>query len=157
MNGWTGPASWKVVGGMLVAAGQGDPAWAPFQAPSPDYAVEAEMQPIANNSNQWGVVTRGDPTAPPYAGDYYYVGINYGNTVVISPGIPLYQDHVTKSFTPGSAWHVFRVEAKGNHIKLLIDGSPVVETDNNLHLTELAVGLYSSGQVNVRSFKVIQL
>jgi len=62
------------------------------------------------------------------------------------------------SHTPDTNWHTYRVEVHDNYIKLLIDGTQVVEATDNHHLTGAATGLWSYHAVlNVRSFKVIAL
>jgi hypothetical protein len=50
------------------------------------------------------------------------------------------------------------LEVKGNTIKLLVDGALLLDATDNRHLSNGRVGLVSIGaQINVRSFKVIQL
>jgi Domain of Unknown Function (DUF1080) len=158
MDGWTGPSHWKTVGGMLVNdGGDASSAWAAFQTPNPDYAVEAEMQAVGqidNTYSHWAVGVRGDASSGTIA---YYSGGTHSGHAGISDG-NLESMIVQKTFTPRNDWHKYRLEAKGNHLKLFIDGALVVESDDNRHLTGSEVGLYSRDvQVNVRSFKVIQL
>ena len=61
-------------------------------------------------------------------------------------------------YTRDMGWHTYRMEVKGNTIKFLIDGAPIVETADNRYLTGGKVGLWSdNAQISVRSFKVIAL
>ncbi|HYT46172.1 MAG TPA: hypothetical protein VEP90_27835, partial [Methylomirabilota bacterium] len=61
-------------------------------------------------------------------------------------------------FDPGSAWHTYRVEIKGNTIKLLIDGGVKIDTTDNTNLSGGQVGFWSQEvQLNIRSFKIIAL
>jgi hypothetical protein len=57
----------------------------------------------------------------------------------------------------GTDWHTYRLEARGNNLKLFIDGALRMEMTDNQHLSSGRVGLFSwySAQINVRSFKVI--
>jgi hypothetical protein len=155
MNGWAGSANWGVASGMLVSQGGDATAWAPFQAPTPDYAVEAELQ---NLSDQFtfvmGVTLRGSMD-----GISYYTGGVVNSEAAIVDGRPFGGFRfATKQFTVRSKeWHAYRLEAKGNHLKLFVDGSLVLESDDNRHLTGTGVGIAGNGQVIARNFKVIQL
>jgi hypothetical protein len=82
-----------------------------------------------------------------YGSDYDYFGYD------------IFQSRIaTQPFDPGNGWHTYRLEVKGNSIKLLVDGAPLVEEVDNTILSNCQVGLFSAGaQINVRSFKVIKL
>lgn len=57
-----------------------------------------------------------------------------------------------------SDWHTYRLEVQGNSIRVLLDGTVVIETSDNRYLSPGQVGLWSQGtQVNVRRFSVIAL
>jgi hypothetical protein len=75
------------------------------------------------------------------------------------PNGDYFESALTKaSYSLDTNWHTYRVEVRGNDIKLLIDGQTVLETTDNHHLTSNSVGLWSNGMViNVRSFKVFAL
>jgi len=61
-------------------------------------------------------------------------------------------------FNPGKDWHLYRVDADGNTLKLLIDGAVIAKGVDNKYLSAGQVGLWSDGvQLNVRSFKVLRL
>src|SRR5215213_1886228 len=60
-------------------------------------------------------------------------------------------------FNPRKSWHLYRVEADGNKIKLLIDGAVIAEGVDNTYLSGGQVGLWSNEvQLNVRSSKVLR-
>ena len=164
LNGWPGIYGWKVLGGALLNDGtNGEKTnWvaAPYEpglADVSDYAVEAEIQLVAEpGCVTFGVVAR----------DMYQVGIrlawnpfycNYGDEAMIrlvGSGDPI----AAMAYTRDMEWHTYRVEVKGNTIKLVIDGASIVETADNRYLTGGKVGLWSvNGQISVRSFKVIAL
>ena len=61
-------------------------------------------------------------------------------------------------FNPGEGWHVYRVEAKGNTITLLIDGTIVAKATDNRYLSGSRTGLWSNEyQLEIRSSKVVAL
>jgi hypothetical protein len=62
-------------------------------------------------------------------------------------------------FDFGSSSHVYRVEAKGNVIRFLIDGTPVVSMTNNTYLDPGTIGLfcYNGTQIQMARFRVIIL
>jgi hypothetical protein len=127
-----------------------------------NYAVEADIQAVrAGNGCTFGLSVREDSI-----GDYR-VGVRApGPTAAFifdqTSGVgcdDYYWNALTKaSYSLDTDWHTYRVEVRGNDIKLLIDGQPVIETIDNHHLTGNSVGLFSNGMViNVRSFKVTAL
>jgi hypothetical protein len=61
-------------------------------------------------------------------------------------------------FDPASNWHTYRVEVKGNIVRLRIDGFTMASVNDNHSLAPGHVGLWSNNyQLEVRSFKVIKL
>lgn len=160
-SGWGGTQDWQHLNGMLVNDGSSSSgSWIapPYQVGSTnDYAVAAEIQvvkvPSQGDSGAFGIALRHGSKGL-YTGE---VAWNYSTTIyaqiVASPGGTL----VSQKFDPGTDWHIYRVEVRGNNIRFLIDGSPILATTDNRYLTG-GVGLYSNGvQLTVRNFKVIAL
>ena len=61
-------------------------------------------------------------------------------------------------FTPGTDWHNYYVEFRGNSIKLLVDANVMLEAADNSFISGGRVGLSSNrNQISVRKFRVIML
>jgi hypothetical protein len=72
------------------------------------------------------------------------------------------KDIGSAGFDPGTAWHTYRLEVRGNKLTFFIDGAPVVQaTDDEFITCGQQVGFYDGGgvqrTVQVSSFKVIAL
>lgn len=157
---WGGAGDWKTVSGMLVNDGTNDTQSAyiaaPFQPGITDYAVETEIQFVRGegSSRSFGIVARASEDGGYWTGwSSYYggaligAGRDYGDTVIAEA-----------DFEPDNDWHTYRLEVRGNSLRLLIDGSVIIETLDNGFLTAGSVGLWSyNAQINVRSFAVIAL
>ncbi len=170
LSGWTGPSDWKTLNGMLLNDGTNEsiqPIAAPYQPPTPDYAIETEVQILkaaySPPGHSFGLVAR-------YTGENesYTAGVRedaVGNKLAGIADLsarwgPDFTEGVGTSqvFDPGEDWHTYRLELKGNTLKLLVDGSVLVQGTDNRFLSAGRVGLWSQGyQLQVRSFKVIAL
>lgn len=156
LNGWFGSQDWKTLDGMLINDGThngiGLSITAPYTPNTDDYAVEAEIQVIRPiGCSSFGIVARADRKETGYQ-----TGINYcefhGAAFYYMPELGY------KEFEPGTDWHTYRLEVKGNTIKFLIDGALVLKTSDNRYLSGGQVGLWNDEvQLNVRSFKVMKL
>lgn len=61
-------------------------------------------------------------------------------------------------FDPGSNWHVYRVEVKGNTVQFYIDENAMASAQDNKYLVAGDVGLWCNQyKIEVRSFTVIAL
>jgi hypothetical protein len=181
MNGWTGGAGWQWSGGMLVSAqksnGYSDiasnAAVAPYQPGAlSNYAIEASIRiigcptgvPASFPCGGFGVLGRFDTnqdkgyiggvgeltSGTPYSG---VANINYGDP---SPGS--YDELARTTYTPGSDTHTYRVEVQDTHLRLFIDGSLVLQTEDTRYLSAGRVGVVAFGPaVAVTSFMVIAL
>ena len=127
---------------------------APYQSDHVNnYAVEAEIQGMNPGAIffEFGIIAREgyrlgvDDTFAKIWRDYYRLG--GGNWVEIG---------ATRLGTL-RGWHTYRAEMNGNRVRLLVDGSLAVEVTDNMYLSAGRVGLWSSTQVSVRSFRVIAL
>lgn len=62
------------------------------------------------------------------------------------------------AFQPGNAIHRYRIEVRGNELRMLIDGAIALTATDNTYLTGNRVGLWSDqAQINVLSFEVTPL
>ncbi len=155
MNGWGGTKDWKHGANMIVSDGS-EPlgvVTTPYKPDTPDYAVEVEMQltKLASSgaAGIWVKVRTG-----------YRAGVGYWpGTATVTAGEELYAQAIGgKPFDPGKEWHLYRIEVKGNTVRIVIDGAPRVEVTDNTYLDPGEVGLAAMySQLNVRSFKVIKL
>lgn len=177
VGNWTGGSSdWKTLNGMLLndgtrfmGTGQTGPTIvAPCQLEgTADYAVEARIQVVSTASYQggtcFGITVRGVSNTNGWQGYQADVDIDGcssegGDARILGSQFPNDFSLARTPFHPGNSWHIYRVEVKGNDIKFLIDGSLVVEVNDNKYLSGGQVGLWSYGvQLNVSSFKVIAL
>ena len=155
---WDPAPGWEVFASQLLADGTtGASLAAPYDlGNTTDYAVEAEVRlaPADCGGRPFGVfagsAARGTSWAgPDCAGS---VGIWGGDGP--TPGAA----EAVAPFAPGGGWHTYRLEARGTHLRLLVDGAVLLETHGARVLGGGRVGVFSDGeQVTVRRFAVIRL
>jgi hypothetical protein len=122
----SGPFPWCVKQGTAIADG----------------AVEVKFKPLTGREDQaGGVVWRWKD------GDNYYVA----RANALENNVSLYYTEGGRRRTlkyvdapvPGNAWHTLRVEFKGVHIRVLLDGKAYIELDDS-HITGAgAVGVWT--------------
>nr|BBH93924.1 hypothetical protein KTA_21230 [Thermogemmatispora argillosa] len=176
-NGWSGSSDWKVLNGQLLNDGTNDDESLQPTIGAPcslggvsNYAVEVTLQITSANSSYndgFGITVRGDPTKNPWHG--YIAAITYEGldnnpyqARLIANGYYTFsidsQILASVPFNPGNRSHTYRVEVKGNSLKLLIDGGQLLAVTDNRYLTTTQVGLSCFGfQLAITSFKVIGL
>jgi hypothetical protein len=167
LGGWPATAGWSASDQMLQNDGSdfGDANWigelwnshwvaAPYEpeAGTVDYAVEAEIRVLARPScGSFGFVIR----------DGYQAGAHlcsmFGRPIAaIRSHTP--EQLVVASFDPGNGWHVYRVEARGPALRLLVDGVVVAEARDEAFLAPGRVGLWDDHTpLAVRRFQVLPL
>jgi hypothetical protein len=173
--GWSGSADWKVLNGVLLNDGSHDAntiaptITAPYQVEgTSDYAVEAKISIQRQNRKlfvpAFGITVRGATNSGSWQG--YWALISAAGGDVSQPAAYIQNNNTNfqvsvlaqAPFDPGIGVHTYRVEVKGNDIKLLIDGSLKVETKDNEFLTGGQVGLGSwDEQLTVSSFSITAL
>ncbi len=154
-DGWTKMGQWKIVDGMLVSDGtQQSISVAPVTLGTlTDYAVEAEMQVIDPSKGSFYLEARlinGEGYWGGYKGGYYKSDCS------VRAGFASEMLSSAKYVDDGN-WHTYRLEVYGNSIRLLFDGAEVVRATDNRQLEAGTVGIYASGQMNVRAFRVVAL
>lgn len=166
---WTGGSpDWKTLNGILLDdgtnrwSGNGPTIVAPCQlGNATNYAVETKIQVTEKvNFSCFGITVRGSSTSNGWQG--YMAGVgqcnNWPNAYITGPGYPGDAAGVNGPFDPGGLSHTYRVEVKGNVIKFLIDGSPLLTLTDNRYLTGSQVGLWDDAmQLQVTSFVVTAL
>jgi hypothetical protein len=155
-SGWTGDRSWKPVGGMLVTAPVSftrGVTYAPYRAPTADYAVEAEIQVLPSSEGEYvGVVARSEGGI-----DRNYAGASWRGRAIVGP-VGMYNSAIDgNGFDAGTDWHTYRLEAKANRLTLSIDGIQLVSVMDNAFTKGQEVGLAASAGANVRAFRVYGL
>ena len=172
---WTGP-SWGFANNLLVNDGSAinPQPWlaAPYQPEDDTYAVEAEIR-VRGLTREWC-----DQTFGVVAGTG---GMVWGGGVIFGcDGVPprvriteatdwsngFHKDPevAAKVFDPGEGWHTYRVEVRGQSVRLLIDGEPILEAaaaaaaDGQAAPAPGQVGLWSQAVLlAVRRFAVLPL
>jgi hypothetical protein len=168
-HGWSGTKEWNVLNGMLTNDGTGYPGQPTILAPDvlqvSDYAVEANIQVVNWHRccySQFAIVVRASTNSyGSWVG--YSVGEDLEDRTPSTAQISAHAGDFGSSlgnapFDPGGAWHTYRVEVKGNTIKLLIDGGVKLVITDNSYLSGGQVGFWSyEVQLNINSFKIIAL
>jgi len=153
ISGWAAAGQWKTAAGMLVTDGTSDSfAVAPVDLTGyPDYAVECEVQ-IIDPEDETVVAL----LARMINGVAYYGGFDGAQSRMVVG----YEASQLGSapFVLDSQWHTYRLEVRGNTIKLFLERAEVARAMDNRALEPGTVGIYcGSGQINVRSFRVLAL
>jgi len=170
--GWssTGHNGWHTVNGQLLFDGAGSSAIiAPIRLVNRlNYAVEATIQTTGQHGNYndgygFGLVFRAKKgfDVYPHPGAPSALGAGMVQSVAAISGVWVYAEDnklASTNFDPGTAWHTYRVEVRGNSIRLLIDGQLACHVKSNQFLGNPRVGLYSiESEIGVGSFKVYGL
>lgn len=138
LTGWPGTHGWKVVQGQLESDTSGSATFTiPYQPKVSNYAIEFRLQVVR--------------TMPPYGGNYEIAapklpdkdGYNAGvfdlkasgphpfglhpqsNVYLNPPSPPSPGNGMPQDYEPGSGWHTYRVEVRGNEVNLLDDGTQI--------------------------------
>ena len=165
-RGWPLGSGWKRLGGVLLNDGSnGDyNGRATLLAPTScqpktmDYAVEARIQVVTFSGDYtgFGINVREVPSSPHEPGYSTYIDDAASDGARIS----VVGGDVLKSapFSPGTDFHVYRAEVKGNTITFLIDGAAVLSVVDNRYISTGKVGLWCANtQIELSSFKVVTL
>ncbi len=138
LAGSPGTHGWKVVQGQLESDASGSATFTiPYQPTVTDYAIEFRLQIVRS--------------VPPYGGGYEIVapklsgkdGYRAGVLDLKAPGPRPFGDHpqsevfldpysdaaqgsgMPQDYEPGSGWHTYRVEVRGNEASLLDNGTQI--------------------------------
>ena len=133
---------------------------APFELQTADYAVEAEIQLVRWECNEYqdaatfGLVAREGYRAG-YAGRFS--SRRCGDKRLGLWTID-WKEIKRQLFPEDTNFHIYRLEVKGNTIKFFVDGEMQADAIDNRYLVPGRVGVWSrKAQINIRSFKVIAL
>jgi hypothetical protein len=165
LSDWPLQAGWSATGGLLSNDGSdfGDANWlgelwnihwvaSPVQPPAADYAVEAEIEVVDRPPcGSFGLVAR----------SAYQAGVHFCSeygwpTVSIRSRTP--ELLIAVPFEPQPGWHVYRVEAQGQTLRILIDGLLIAEVENLSFVEPGQTGLWDDHtKMAVRRFDISQL
>jgi len=126
---------------------------APYEPPTENYVVEAEMQRVSGNA--FGLVARVQRDKNLVLGNGYAAGVAAG-TAGLFNGIPGRTAPLAPTvYEPGNGWHTYRLEVEQNTIRMFIDGSLWTSQTNSDFPTGWMNGVWSlDARVNVRSYQV---
>jgi hypothetical protein len=135
---WTGAQGWKVVHGQLVSDSSGTATFTiPYRPTVSDYAVEVRIQIMRSVPSYGGYYQIVAPKLP--GKDGYHAGV----LDLKAPGPRPFGDHpqsqvyldpyadmspgsgIPQDYEPGSEWHTYRLEVRGNEASLLDDGTQI--------------------------------
>jgi hypothetical protein len=165
-SGWHLVSGWKRLGGMLLNDGSNggyngkSTLIAPVscQPKTMDYAVEAKIQVVTFNDNYsgFGINVREIPSSTHEPGYSTYIdSASEGGANISVVGGDVLKN---APFRPGTDFHIYRAEVKGNTITFLIDGAAVLSVVDNRYISTGEVGLWcANAQIEMSSFKVVKL
>ncbi len=165
--GWSAGGPWKVLNGTLLNDGtQWGAIFAPYAPTIRDYAAEASIQVQSQSRSPAFAVFARASSSGSYSVNGYVGGITgyldadgYNDTAAL--GIDSLNCFGTPGcipYSPDSGWHTYRIEVKGNSIKVLIDGGYILGLTDNQYLDPGRVGLTCrDAQIAVQSFTVTAL
>src|SRR5260370_2027565 len=158
-NGWSTNDIWSVYGSALYSSGQGEIPF-PFQlepgsSGTTDYTVEWKC--TANNSG-YGITMRAGNDGSTYG---YHItfnnqDINQDVWIYIFVGPGYISGDYKKLFTVGSGLHDYIISVKANHITIKVDGSTLMQVQDNTFTTGGSSSFISSGQENITYLKFTQ-
>lgn len=165
-SGWPISGSWTILNGSLLNNGsdtfedQGPTLVAPnnCQPSTPDYAVEAQIQVIQHSNCGCGFGLDARAISSPNGWQGYSVA-DFPCCGNIELNTMQQNTLAQTNFDPGSGYHSYRLEVKGNSVSLLIDGARILTQTDNRYLATGQVGLWCGEevQISVRSFSVTVL
>jgi hypothetical protein len=169
-SSWAGTGQWKTVGGMLLTDGSdpnplgSDYLAAPIEAPTADYAVEAQIQfvrqgPAPAIGYTFGLVVRDDGSGSYAVGFGHIWNVWDGGEDEVGTWLTgNNQALLSQAYPLNGSWHTYRVEVRANTIRLLVDGKQRVVVTDNRYLTGQGLGLWAqNAEINVRQVRVLSL
>jgi hypothetical protein len=170
LAGWTASDhSWTVTAGLLHHNGQHDTKYSRLIASftprtSKPYAEVLRVQAGTDHDTDSGSGPGGGGAfgllvhaSPKPQGGWAAAGINYGERPDIwAPGTDQYRDK--QYLTPGTGWHVIRVDVWANHVSLTIDGAVEETATLPAPARGTNVGITARGfDVTISRFAVVAL
>ena len=136
LAGWPGTQGWKVVQGQLVSDSSGIATLTiPYRPTVSDYAVEVRIQIVRSVPPYGGYYEIVAPKLPGKDGYHAGVldlkapgphpfGLHPQSNVYLDPyGDTARGSGIPQDYEPGTGWHTYRVEVRGNEASLLDNGT----------------------------------
>ena len=138
LAGWPGAQGWKVVQGQLESDTSGSATFTiPYKLSVTDYAVEVRIQVVRSvppYGGRYEIVAPKEPGKDGYhagvldlkaAGPHPF-GLHPQSKVSLDPyGDTAQGSGMPQDYEPGTGWHTYRVEVRGNEASLLDDGTQI--------------------------------
>jgi len=162
LNGWVGSQDWKTQDGMLISDGTHQPdvlagptILAPYQTVSSGgFAIEFKVQFEQVHVGSDPLLFHGRSIADGWQG-YKLTMCGCGYLRITSDD---FNDVLGQaSFDPGTTWHTYRVEVRGSTMTVIVDGTTLFSAQDARFLSGGEVGIKSSMQLMVSSFKITSL
>lgn len=163
LDGWVGSSDWKVQNGMLISDGTNQPSGAagptilaPYQvAPSGNFAIELRVQFAQRGPGSDPLLFHGSTTANGWQGYKLTACGSCGDLLLTSDD---FNDVLGRTpFIRGTDWHTYRVEVRGPAMTVIVDGKTLFTATDSRFLSGGQVGIKSSTQLTVSSFKITSL
>ncbi|SRR6266566_134642 len=137
LAGWSGAKGWKIVQRQLESDSSGTATFTiPYRLSVTDYAVEVHMKIIRSVPPNGGYFSI---SAPKTTGkDGYQAGISnlegsgprpFGEhpsaQVFLDPYVTALGSGIPQDYEPGTGWHIYRVEVRGNEVSFLDNGTQI--------------------------------
>ncbi len=171
--GWSGGDDWHTSGNLMLNSGQNiSTSIAPYHPGDynvNDYAVELQMQlnrfsdaGAMSGRDSFGILVRSPDGRSGYTFSVCASAFTMASCgtqdreTLISNG---QQNIAENPYVPKAGeWHTYRVEVKGNSIKVLIDGTIYLSTTDNSYFSGGEVGLSSErSQISIQNFHIVAL
>jgi len=138
LAGWPGTQGWRVVQGQLESNTSGSATFTiPYQLSVTDYAVEIHIQverSVPPYGGHYEIVAPKEPGKDGYhagvldlkAPGPHPFGLHPQSNVYLDPhGDTARGSGIPQDYEPGTGWHTYRVEVRGNEASLLDDGTQI--------------------------------
>jgi len=177
-EGWSASGgAWTAHNGVLTFRGTGRSRFvAPYAVHVSSYAIVARIRLVRYRgtgvftANTFGILFRANSRA---AGSRSVSGLGGGvveikslsgqvftAAIITNPADPSIDDSIGNyaDFNPAGTWHTYRVEVRGNHLTLRVDGQQTVDITRRDLSSGPTVGLFSTAsQIEASTFAVITL
>lgn len=170
LDGWQGDSEWQVLGNHLLVSNGSTTSYygaliSPYQPNTPNYVVEAQIQYVGwgesmhcYNSNEpfFGILIRGNITNQlDISGGYLLKMFPYKSFIGITEPVAGFQSN---TYQPGTASHLYRIQAEYNVITISVDGQQMAQLMDNTYLSAGNIAILDCGyQINVSSVKMFTI
>jgi hypothetical protein len=171
--GWTaGGGAWPVRNGLLTNTSDDSSTFvAPYTVTRTSYALEATIRLVSwrysseSENNAFGVLFRGAGKGQGNPASGLMGGVVRGFlgcaglfswAAIATADVDSEVLKQNSTFRPGNGWHRYRVEVRGNRLRLLVDGRERNAVTSTRFARGLRVGLFSlAGRIQVSGFRVL--